>query len=221
MNLRRLNDDAVTFLRKVRPDLVEENPIDHIPLTVTLPTNPHRRIKRAALIVPRRLPTKFADLLEYRADRMRHEPTVAERKMAKQMEAANIIFETQVPIGWYIADFVIPSNGIVVEVDGFSHWKRTEYDEKRTDFLKQFGFRVFRYLNQNLGYADMSRLQIVRDDGWNFTEAIEAANVYRESILDKERQPENLTSHIDDEWPLIEYNELDRAFEMALDRDRS
>ncbi len=56
-----------------------------------------------------------------------------------------VSFRRQVPVGGlYIADFLAPSIGLIVEVDGAYHARRQRADERRTFKLTRLGYRVVR-----------------------------------------------------------------------------
>jgi very-short-patch-repair endonuclease len=55
-----------------------------------------------------------------------------------------INFNRQKVIGNYIVDFYIPSLSLVVEIDGWSHIYKEEYDFERENYLKTFGLKVFK-----------------------------------------------------------------------------
>jgi very-short-patch-repair endonuclease len=38
----------------------------------------------------------------------------------------------------------------VIEIDGDTHAENTEYDEMRTNILKQYGLKVLRYTNRDV-----------------------------------------------------------------------
>ncbi|MBI3741513.1 MAG: endonuclease domain-containing protein [Chloroflexi bacterium] len=59
-------------------------------------------------------------------------------------------FRRQHPIGKYIADFCCAENKLIIELDGDSHADQIEYDEKRTNDLKQQGYTVIRFTNRNV-----------------------------------------------------------------------
>ncbi|TBR17913.1 endonuclease domain-containing protein [bacterium] len=58
---------------------------------------------------------------------------------------AGFKFRRQRPIGPYIVDFCCLEKRLVVELDGGQHSERREYDERRTRFLEDEGFRVLRF----------------------------------------------------------------------------
>jgi very-short-patch-repair endonuclease len=59
-------------------------------------------------------------------------------------------FRRQLPIGTYIADFVCMSARLIVEIDGGQHAANAVYDEQRSDFLRQEGFTVMRFWNNEV-----------------------------------------------------------------------
>lgn len=55
----------------------------------------------------------------------------------------NIDFDRQRIIGNYIVDFYVRRLGLVIEIDGDSHNDKIEYDEKRINYLKSLGLKIF------------------------------------------------------------------------------
>lgn len=53
----------------------------------------------------------------------------------------------QVILGCYIADLIVLSRCVVVELDGAHHSEQADHDARRTRFLEHCGFRVLRYTN--------------------------------------------------------------------------
>ncbi len=55
-------------------------------------------------------------------------------------------------IGHYIADFPCYSARLIIELDGSQHRKpaHIEYDDKRTHYFEQLGFRVLRISNEEI-----------------------------------------------------------------------
>ena len=54
------------------------------------------------------------------------------------------------PIGPYVVDFVCRRGKVVVELDGGQHADVIEYDNKRTEFLKERGYQVLRFWNNEV-----------------------------------------------------------------------
>ena len=63
-----------------------------------------------------------------------------------------IKFKRQVVMGRYIADFSCNAAKLIVELDGGGHYnpESQKYDEERTKFLEQNGYKVVRVLNSDI-----------------------------------------------------------------------
>ena len=62
-------------------------------------------------------------------------------------------FLRQKVIDRYIVDFYCPKLNLIIEVDGWQHEiLKKEYDDKRTEYLKNVGFSVLRIDNQDVNY---------------------------------------------------------------------
>ena len=75
---------------------------------------------------------------------LRSSPTEAERVLwyrLRRRRVGGFRFRRQVPIGRYICDFVCPQARLVIELDGSQHFKRSDYDDRRTNFLR-IGSRI-------------------------------------------------------------------------------
>jgi len=55
-----------------------------------------------------------------------------------------INFNRQKIIGNYIVDFYVPSLSLVIEIDGWSHKYKEEYDFQRDNYLKTFGLKIYK-----------------------------------------------------------------------------
>ncbi len=75
-------------------------------------------------------------------------------------------FRRQHPLRHFILDFYCHAHRLVVEVDGEVHQFQQPYDQARTDWLEQHGFKVLRFDNQVVlkNTAEVLR-QIVRECG--------------------------------------------------------
>jgi very-short-patch-repair endonuclease len=83
---------------------------------------------------------------------MRKKPTEWERKLwrllkCKQLEQYK--FRRQVPIDYYIADFVNYEKRLIIELDGSQHMD-SAYDKTRDAYLKAQGFVLLRFWNNEL-----------------------------------------------------------------------
>jgi very-short-patch-repair endonuclease len=90
--------------------------------------------------------------LRGRAKDMRSHLTDAEHRLWQILRAhrfAGYKFRRQVPIEFYIADFVCFARRLIVELDGGQHSENAR-DEKRDAYLESQGFRVLRIWNNDL-----------------------------------------------------------------------
>ena len=90
--------------------------------------------------------------LRGRAESMRSESTDAEHRLWQILRAhrfAGYKFRRQVPLDFYIADFVCFARRLILELDGGQHADSTT-DARRDAFLKSQGFRIVRIWNNEL-----------------------------------------------------------------------
>ncbi|MFT3878943.1 MAG: endonuclease domain-containing protein [Gemmatales bacterium] len=59
-------------------------------------------------------------------------------------------FRRQVPIGRFVVDFICFESKLIVELDGGQHAEQQPYDEARTQYLEQSGYRVLRFWNHDV-----------------------------------------------------------------------
>jgi very-short-patch-repair endonuclease len=87
-----------------------------------------------------------------RAQTLRNEATPAERMLWPYLSKSQlgVKFSRQMPVGPYFADFLSRSAKMIIELDGFSHEMRVDYDAARTQFLVTQGYRVLRFTNQDV-----------------------------------------------------------------------
>ena len=80
---------------------------------------------------------------------MRRQPTKAEGLLFGRLRGnrCGLRIRRQHPIGPFIADFACVKKKLVIELDGWSHDERWVYDEARTEYFVQQGWRVVRYAN--------------------------------------------------------------------------
>ena len=84
----------------------------------------------------------------------------------KQRQVLGLHFRKQHPIGPYIVDFCCVKAGVIIEVDGDSHYndQAEMKDLKRTEFLNDNGWIVYRYLNNQIyKYIDDVLIDIHRN----------------------------------------------------------
>ncbi|MEZ4796097.1 MAG: DUF559 domain-containing protein [Flavobacteriaceae bacterium] len=93
-------------------------------------------------------------LKEFRKE-LRNNATKAETKLWKALRRSqleNRKFRRQQSIENYIVDFYCPSEKLIVEVDGNVHNNsvNNDYDFNRTKELEQLGFKVIRFINDEV-----------------------------------------------------------------------
>jgi very-short-patch-repair endonuclease len=102
-----------------------------------------------------------------RARQLRRDMTDAEKKLWARLrgDQLGISFRRQNPIGPYVVDFVAPSIGLVIELDGDQHGSEVGLakDERRTAFLESKGLRVMRFWNHEI----MRNLEGVLETIWH------------------------------------------------------
>ena len=59
-------------------------------------------------------------------------------------------FSRQRPIGNYIADFYCREKKLVIEIDGWSHDNKYEYDIARDEYMKSLGIHVLRISDKDV-----------------------------------------------------------------------
>ena len=89
------------------------------------------------------------------ARKLRQSPTDAERALwaklrNKQLEGVK--FRRQQPLDAYIIDFVSSERKIIVEIDGGQHNEEevSKRDEERATWLKERGYQVLRFWNNEV-----------------------------------------------------------------------
>jgi len=80
---------------------------------------------------------------------------------AKQMEGYK--FRRQEPIGKYIVDFVCQEARIIIEVDGGQHSVERGRDFKRDRWLKEHGYKVLRFWNNEVLTNINGVLEVIRN----------------------------------------------------------
>ena len=106
--------------------------------------------------------------IDQAAKRLRKRSTPAEVKLWQALRSRKLNglrFRRQHPVGRFILDFYCPSKKLVIEVDGGIHTQRKDYDARRTEDLKKYGYRVLRFANE----AVLSRLDIVLEEIYRAT----------------------------------------------------
>jgi very-short-patch-repair endonuclease len=79
--------------------------------------------------------------------------TPAERWLWQALRAdrlGGLRFRRQHPLGPFVVDFYCAAHRLVVEVDGDVHLDQTEYDAARSLRLQEYGYRVLRFMNDEV-----------------------------------------------------------------------
>ena len=76
-----------------------------------------------------------------------------------QKSKLGVRFTRQKPIGNYIADFYCREKKMVIEIDGWSHDDKYEYDKERDEYMKSLGIHVLRISDKDIK-QDMSNILI-------------------------------------------------------------
>ena len=88
-----------------------------------------------------------------KARELRRNATDAEKLLWKRLRMGQVEshkFRRQQPIGEYIVDFVCAERKLIVEVDGGQHVEQAAYDESRSKWLQDQGYRVVRFWNHDV-----------------------------------------------------------------------
>ncbi len=96
------------------------------------------------------------------AREMRKNPTYAEKQMwinLRKKRLCGLKFNRQFIIEhsrilgftqYYIADFHCHEEKLIIEIDGDVHLEQIEYDKLREETLKEMGFRIIRFKNEEV-----------------------------------------------------------------------
>ncbi|MEA3428382.1 MAG: DUF559 domain-containing protein [Thermodesulfobacteriota bacterium] len=98
------------------------------------------------------------------AKKLRKNMTDAERLLWRRLrnrELGGYKFRRQRPVGPYIVDFICLEKRIVIEVDGGQHAGQAELDAKRSGYLKEKGYRVLRFWNNEVLKETESVLTVI------------------------------------------------------------
>ena len=85
--------------------------------------------------------------LKSRAKSLRKSGNLSEVIFWKQIHRGkfyNIDFDRQRVIGNYIVDFYIKGLSLLIEIDGSSHNFKQGYDDRREEYLRTLGLKIFR-----------------------------------------------------------------------------
>lgn len=98
-------------------------------------------------------PQQYSKFAMIKAKDLRKNQTDAELKLWQHLRANRFYglkFKRQQPIGKYIADFICFEHKIIIELDGSQHFDNKDYDNDRTKFLNNAGYKVIRIWNNDI-----------------------------------------------------------------------
>lgn len=96
---------------------------------------------------------KVTQAQRLRAKELRQNMTEAEKILWKELRANRLHgwhFRRQQIIGAFFADFYCHAAALVVEVDGEIHQTQAEYDQERTELIRDYGIQVIRFKNEEI-----------------------------------------------------------------------
>ncbi|NIF33890.1 endonuclease domain-containing protein [Enterobacter sp. Cy-643] len=101
------------------------------------------------------------------ARQLRHQMTPEENLLWYQLRSRRFAaykFSRQHPVGAYIVDFACCAARLVIELDGGQHEVQRGYDERRTKYLNEQGWRVRRFWNNELRENQEGVLMVILQD---------------------------------------------------------
>ena len=96
---------------------------------------------------------RYPSLQRGRARKLRENQTDVESKLWSRLRDRQIRgakFRRQYPIGPYIADFCCVEQALIIELDGGQHADQSSADQQRTNLMKNLGYRVLRFWNNEV-----------------------------------------------------------------------
>ena len=99
-----------------------------------------------------------------RRRQLRKDQTKAERELwskIRRKQLSGYKFRRQYNIGYYIVDFYCHELKLIIELDGYIHGEEEniEKDKKRENYLKDKGYNIIRYRNEQIKYEMDAVLQ--------------------------------------------------------------
>lgn len=90
------------------------------------------------------------------ARELRQPQTPAEATLWRHLRNRNLKFKfrRQHPIDFFIIDFYCAEAKLLIEIDGETHLatEQMEYDQARTEYLEELGYKVIRFTNNDVRY---------------------------------------------------------------------
>ena len=113
--------------------------------------------------------------MKYNADNITFAKNMRSNMTNEEMKLWSIIrahrfygykFKRQVLIGNYIVDFLCPEKNLIIEIDGGQHNEFDNFleDEKRTKYLKNNGYRIIRFWNNEIRENIESVCEVIKEN---------------------------------------------------------
>lgn len=119
---------------------------------------------------------------------MKRNPTKSEALFKEKLNKSGIEYKTQIIVGFYIVDFIIPDRMICIEIDGSSHNGKELYDARRDEFLDKVGYKVIHIQNEDVeNFNIQSLIEYPTFYEFVFRHSLSKANVYRCQAIRKEK----------------------------------
>ena len=102
----------------------------------------------------------------HKARALRKGMTDAERllwRYLRNRQVGGCKFRRQHPVGSFIVDFVCIEKRLIIELDGSQHAFSIASDVERTNYLKEEGYRVMRFWNNEVLQETDAVLSAIRD----------------------------------------------------------
>lgn len=101
-----------------------------------------------------------------KAKSLRSNQTEAEHKLWHHLRAHRFLglkFKRQKPIGRYIVDFICMEYRLIIELDGGQHAEQAGYDQRRDKWLRNQGYTVLRFWNNEVLQQTEAVLERIRE----------------------------------------------------------
>lgn len=96
--------------------------------------------------------------LRQRRTQLLNNRTIFELNAARFLKKLGIPFIMQQIIYPYIVDFVGTDHNFILELDGTSHDETDEYDDRRSQYLEERGFNVYRLENHEVNVKSIQEI---------------------------------------------------------------
>ncbi len=100
--------------------------------------------------------THYNTNLKHFARKLRSEGTRGEAMLwfyaLKARKMYGYQFNRQFPLGNYVVDFICRKLNLIIEIDGNSHFSKSESDRKRQDYLESLGYVLLRFSEAEVVY---------------------------------------------------------------------